>query len=69
MYTNNISTAKFTYRADSAKTASVVASLQEQLLIIKIQFIDHCNITQNHLEVKQLHFKEKAVGRLALNFY
>ena len=55
-------------RADSAKTASVVASLQEQLLIIKIQFIYHCNITQNHLEVKQLQFKEKAVGRLALNF-
>ena len=55
-------------RADIAKAALVVTSLREQLLNLKIQVIDHSNITQNHLGVKGLHLKEKAVGRLALNF-
>ena len=55
-------------RADSAKTTSVVTRLRKQLLNLKIQIIDHSNIAQNHLEVKGIHFKEKAVGRLALNF-
>ena len=55
-------------RADLAQATSVVASLQEQLLNIKIYAIEHCNITQNHFGVKGFHLKEKAVGRLALNF-
>lgn len=44
-------------RADSAKAASVVAKLREQLLNLKMQVTNHNNITENHLRVKGLHLK------------
>ena len=64
--TNNINTANLSIpilRSDSAKAASLLKSLWEQLLNLKMQVIDHSNVKQNHLGVREFHLKEKAVSR------